>query len=44
LLEKRVGKHDADIEVILTAMKALVSPASRPSRGIGFLAAIKSLL
>jgi len=41
LLEKRVGKHDADIEVILTAMKALVAPARPRSRGIGFLADIK---
>jgi hypothetical protein len=40
-LEKRVGKHDADIEAILAAMKALVAPASRPPRGIGFLADIK---
>jgi hypothetical protein len=40
-LEKRVGKHDADIEAILAAMKALVAPASRPTRGIGFLADIK---
>jgi hypothetical protein len=41
-LEKRVGKHDAEIEAILTAMRALVAPASRPSsRGIGFLAEIK---
>ena len=41
LLEKRVGKHDADIEAILSAMKALIAPPSRPSRGIGFLAEIK---
>jgi len=41
LLEKRVGKHDAAIEAILTAMKALVAPANRPSQGIGFLAEIK---
>ena len=40
-LEKRVGKHDADIEAILAAMKAQVAPASRPPRGIGFLADIK---
>ena len=40
-LEKRVGKHDADIEAILAAMRALVVPANRPSRGIGFLAEIK---
>jgi hypothetical protein len=41
LLEKRVGKHDAEIESILAAMRALVAPAGRPSRGIGFLADIK---
>ncbi len=40
-LEKRVGKHDADIEAILAAMKALVAPTSRSPRGIGFLADIK---
>lgn len=40
-LEKRVGKNDADIAAILAAMKALVAPAERPSRGIGFLADIK---
>ena len=40
-LEKRVGKHDAEIEAILGAMRALVAPASRPTRGIGFLADIK---
>lgn len=40
-LEKRVGKHDAEIESILAAMRALVAPASRQTRGIGFLADIK---
>ena len=40
-LEKRVGRHDADIEAILAAMKALVAPPSRTPRGIGFLADIK---
>jgi phage regulator Rha-like protein len=40
-LEKRVGKHDADIEAILSAMKALIAPPSRSPRGIGFLADIK---
>jgi hypothetical protein len=40
-LEKRVGQHDADIQAILAAMKALVAPADRASRGIGFLADIK---
>ena len=41
LLEKRVGKHDAEIDAILTAMRALVIPAPRLARGIGFLADIK---
>jgi hypothetical protein len=40
-LEKRVGKHDGELEAILAAMKALVAPPGRPSRGIGFLADIK---
>jgi hypothetical protein len=40
-LETRVGKNDADIAAILAAMKALVAPAERTSRGIGFLADIK---
>lgn len=40
-LEKHVGKHDAEIEAILATMRALVTPATRPSRGIGFLADIK---
>ena len=39
-LEKRMGKNDEDIAAIL-AMKALVAPAERPPRGIGFLADIK---
>jgi hypothetical protein len=40
-LEMRVGKNDADIAAILAAMKALVAPVERKSRGIGFLADIK---
>ena len=40
-LEKRVGKHDADIAVILAAIRELVAPPKRLSRGIGFLADIK---
>jgi hypothetical protein len=40
-LEERVGKHDSDIAVILTAMRELVASPKRPSRGIGFLADIK---
>jgi hypothetical protein len=40
-LESRVGKHDAEIEAILAAMRALIVPPSRPSRSIGFLADIK---
>ena len=40
-LEKRVGKHDAEIEAILAAMRALVAPPSRSTRGIGFLADIR---
>jgi hypothetical protein len=40
-LEKRVGKHDADIDALLRAMRQLIGPAKTPSRGIGFLADIK---
>ena len=40
-LEERVGKHDADIAVILAAMRGLVASPPRPARGIGFLADIK---
>jgi hypothetical protein len=40
-LEARVGKHDADISVLLRAMRELIGPAKTPSRGIGFLADIK---
>ncbi len=41
LLEKRIGKHDADIAGILAALRQLVTPPERRSRGIGFLAEIK---
>jgi len=40
-LEERVGKQDSDIAVILTAMRELVAPPRRATRGIGFLADIK---
>ena len=40
-LEQRVGKHDADIAVILAAIRELVAAPKRPSQGIGFLADIK---
>ena len=40
-LENRGGKHDGDIAAILAAVRELVVPATRPSRGIGFLADIK---
>jgi hypothetical protein len=40
-LENRVGKHDADIDALLRAMRQLIGPAKTPSRGIGFLADIK---
>jgi len=40
-LEARVGKHDGDIAAILTALRQLMAPPQRPTRGIGFLAEIK---
>jgi hypothetical protein len=40
-LEERVGKHNADIAALLTAMRELVAPTKAPPRGIGFLADIK---
>lgn len=40
-LEAKVGKHDVDIAAILNALRQLVAPPQRPSRGIGFLAEIK---
>jgi hypothetical protein len=42
-LEGRIAKHDGDIAAILAAIRELVAPPKRPSRGIGFLADIKSL-
>ena len=40
-LEAKVGKHDVDITAILNALRQLVNPPQRPTRGIGFLAEIK---
>ena len=40
-LEAKVGKHDADIAAILAALRQLMAPPPRSSRGIGFLAEIK---
>lgn len=40
-LEAKVGRHDADIAAILTALRRLMTPTQPPSRGIGFLAEIK---
>src|SRR5689334_8389700 len=36
-LEAKVGKHDADIAAILAALRQLMAPPTRSSRGIGFL-------
>ena len=37
-LERKVGKHDADLQAILSALKKLVQPpASPPKRSIGFV-------
>jgi ORF6N domain-containing protein len=35
-LEKRVGKHDEEIAVILEAIRQLMAPPEKPSREIGF--------
>ena len=35
-LEKRVGKHDRELKAIIQTIRQLVSPASPPSRRIGF--------
>lgn len=35
-LERRVGKHDEEIDVILEAIQQLMAPPGRPRRGIGF--------
>lgn len=40
-LEGRIGKHDQDIAALFAAIRELLSPASKPSSGIGFLADIK---
>lgn len=35
-LEKRVGKHDAEISAIIDAIRQLMAPAPKPPREIGF--------
>lgn len=35
-LEKRVGKHDADIAAIIDAIRQLMAPPAKPRREIGF--------
>ena len=40
-LEGRVGKNDEDIAALFAAIRELMTPAPRTSRGIGFLAEIK---
>jgi hypothetical protein len=35
-LEKRVGKHDEEIEAILEAIRQLMAPPEKPRREIGF--------
>ena len=35
-LEKRVGKHDEKIDVILEAIRQLMAPPEKPRREIGF--------
>jgi hypothetical protein len=35
-LEKRVGKHDDDIVVIIDAIRELMAPPTKPAREIGF--------
>jgi len=35
-LEKRVGKHDEEIDAILEAIRQLMAPPKRPRREIGF--------
>ncbi len=35
-LEKRVGKHDEEINAILEAIRQLMAPPERPQREIGF--------
>lgn len=35
-LERRVGKHDEQIEAILEAIRQLIAPPEKPRREIGF--------
>lgn len=35
-LEKRVGKHDEEIDAILEAIRQLMTPPEKPRREIGF--------
>ena len=35
-LEKRVGKHDAEISAIIDAIRQLMAPPEKPRRQIGF--------
>jgi len=35
-LEKRVGKHDEEIDAILEAIRQLMAPPEKPGREIGF--------
>lgn len=35
-LEKRVGKHDDEIDVIIDAIRQLMAPTEKPARQIGF--------
>ena len=35
-LEKRVGKHDEDIDAIIEAIRQLIAPPKKPRREIGF--------
>jgi len=35
-LEKRVGKHDEEIDAILEAIRQLMAPPEKPRREIGF--------
>jgi hypothetical protein len=36
-LEKKVGKHDTDLEGVLAVLRQLVSPVARPRRTVGFV-------
>ncbi len=35
-IERRLGSHDADIQAILSALKQLMSPPTRPRKELGF--------